>query len=94
LKCEQVATLKCASAATLAHERVAGWSCQSMAGSMRICTHDRLIDGDGFKCWHVGCSTKEAGNKAFMLRAVEDVGNFTALLKQVGISWQVGKPAL
>ena len=41
--------------------------------------HDRFIVLDGSKCWHVGCSIKDAGNKAFMISKFEDNENRNAL---------------
>lgn len=56
--------------------------------------HDRFIVVDDRSCWHVGCSIKDAGNKAFMLSAVEDEANRTALLGQIKTSWQAGTELL
>lgn len=50
--------------------------------------HDRFLVIDELKCWHVGCSIKDAGFKAFMLNNIEDKGNCNALLKQIEASWQ------
>jgi len=49
--------------------------------------HDRFIVLDNTECWHVGCSIKDAGNKAFMLSQVEDQRNRDALIKQQNNSW-------
>ena len=49
--------------------------------------HDRFIVLDSDGCWHVGCSLKDAGNKAFMISELEDENNRTALLAQVATSW-------
>ncbi|MBE7525753.1 hypothetical protein HS096_05425 [candidate division WWE3 bacterium] len=54
--------------------------------------HDRFIVLDDSTCWHVGASIKDAGNKAFMLSAVEDGENCCALLAQIDKSWQSGTP--
>ncbi len=56
--------------------------------------HDRFVVVDDLFCWHVGCSIKDAGNKAFMLSAVEDAGNRAALLAQIESSWQAGTKVL
>jgi len=45
--------------------------------------HDRFIILDDFKCWHIGCSIKDAGNKAFMISKFEDNANRDALKMQV-----------
>lgn len=50
--------------------------------------HDRFIVIDESECWHVGCSIKDAGNKAFMLSKIEDGGNCRALVAQIEASWQ------
>lgn len=49
--------------------------------------HDRFIMLDDAECWHVGCSIKDAGTKAFMLSQVEDNRNRDALIKQLNDSW-------
>lgn len=52
--------------------------------------HDRFVVVDDVACWHIGCSIKDAGNKAFMLSALEDGGNRAALLAQIEVAWQAG----
>ncbi len=52
--------------------------------------HDRFIVVDDNRCWHVGTSIKDAGNKAFMLSEVEDSANRTALITQLSASWSSG----
>ena len=42
---------------------------------------------DDSKCWHVGCSIKDAGNKAFMISKFEDNANRNALKMQVDNTW-------
>ena len=49
--------------------------------------HDRFLVIDDIKCWHIGCSIKDAGNKAFMISIIEDDGNRKALIKQIEDSW-------
>jgi hypothetical protein len=49
--------------------------------------HDRFISLDDTSCWHVGCSLKDAGNKAFMLSELEDNDNRMVLLAQIAKSW-------
>lgn len=49
--------------------------------------HDRFIILDAVDCWHVGCSIKDAGNKAFMLSKIEDQSNRDALITQLNNSW-------
>jgi hypothetical protein len=50
--------------------------------------HDRFVVIDEGECWHIGCSIKDAGNKAFMLSNIEDEGNCRALVAQIEVSWQ------
>jgi hypothetical protein len=50
--------------------------------------HDRFILLDEAHCWHVGCSIKDAGNKAFMLSQVEDAENIAAIKSQIDLTWQ------
>ena len=52
--------------------------------------HDRFIIIDDARCWHIGCSIKDAGNKAFMASMIEDTQNSTALLKTLNITWSSG----
>lgn len=52
--------------------------------------HDRFVVIDSESCWHIGCSIKDAGGKAFMLSRMEDEVNRDALLKQIGASWAIG----
>lgn len=49
--------------------------------------HDRFLVIDEAKCWHIGASIKDAGNKAFMISLIEDDGNRDALIKQIEKSW-------
>lgn len=52
--------------------------------------HDRFVVLDGRACWHIGCSIKDAGGKAFMLSQIEDDQNRDALLKQLDSAWSKG----
>ena len=49
--------------------------------------HDRFIVIDDVECWHVGCSIKDAGNRAFMLSLIEDSRNTAALVQSVNDTW-------
>jgi hypothetical protein len=49
--------------------------------------HDRFIILDNVECWHVGCSIKDAGNRAFMLSKIDDQENRDALITQLKNSW-------
>ncbi len=49
--------------------------------------HDRFIILDSTECWHLGCSIKDAGKKAFMLSQIEDAGNCQALITQLNATW-------
>ena len=52
--------------------------------------HDRFVVVDD-KCWHLGCSIKDAGNKAFMLAEIEDHGIRLAILDKIQLSWESGQ---
>ena len=54
--------------------------------------HDRFIILDKKECWHIGCSIKDAGHKAFMLSQIEDVSNSKALIVQTERSWGNAQP--
>jgi hypothetical protein len=70
------------------------WLTQHMGTGLEVRTikefHDRFIVLDDADCWHIGCSIKDAGNKAFMLSQVEDEANRAALLAQIAASWNAG----
>ena len=53
--------------------------------------HDRFLVIDEAKCWHIGASIKDAGNKAFMISLIEDDGNRAALIKQFENSWSTAQ---
>jgi hypothetical protein len=55
--------------------------------------HDRFIVLDNTKCYHVGASIKDAGNRAFMINELNDASNVEALLQQIEKSWNAGEPA-
>ena len=50
--------------------------------------HDRFIIIDKTKCWHIGSSIKDAGNKGFMLSQIEDSNNIRALLSAINDAWE------
>ncbi len=50
--------------------------------------HDRFIIIDEKECWHIGCSIKDAGNKAFMLSRIEDFRNVEELLQIIHSNWE------
>ena len=56
--------------------------------------HDRFIVIDDAECWHVGCSIKDAGNKAFMVSMIEDSRNAEALLKTLLSTWSSTTPLM
>jgi hypothetical protein len=56
--------------------------------------HDRFLLLDGSRCWHIGCSIKDAGNRAFMLSQVEDEANRTPLVAKIVDAWESGTPVL
>lgn len=71
------------------------WRTQYNSASIEIRTtedfHDRFIILDNSACWHIGCSIKDAGNKAFMLNQVEDRRNCDALIKVLTVAWSESK---
>ena len=50
--------------------------------------HDRFIIVDETECYHIGASTRNAGNKAFMISVIEDPENVQALNTQFYNSWK------
>jgi hypothetical protein len=74
------------------------WRAQHPENDLEVRTskafHDRFIVIDGRECWHIGCSIKDAGNKAFMLNNIEDEGNCRALVEQIETSWQEASTCL
>jgi len=70
------------------------WRKQNTDKALEILTtkefHDRFIVIDKTRCWHIGASIKDAGNKVFMLSQVEDEDNRDALLQQIQRSWNNG----
>lgn len=53
--------------------------------------HDRFIILDDIECWHIGCSIKDAGNKAFMLSKIEDQVNRNALITELNKAWLIAE---
>lgn len=49
--------------------------------------HDRFLVVDERECFHLGASIKDAGNKDFMIHAVEDAENIQALLLRQKAAW-------
>lgn len=49
--------------------------------------HDRFIITDDEKFWHIGCSIKDAGNKAFFISQIEDPKNIRSLLSTLNDAW-------
>ncbi len=76
---------------------VKNWREQHRDISLQVRTtkafHDRFIVVDE-SFWHVGCSLKDAGNKAFMLSQIEDDGNRRALLTEIETHWDTGEDRL
>jgi hypothetical protein len=70
------------------------WRKQNNNNTLEIRTtrefHDRFIVLDQAKCWHIGASIKDAGNKVFMISQMEDEDNRAALLQQILKSWDIG----
>ncbi len=73
---------------------MSAWRAQHTDATLEVHTtrefHDRFIVLDDSICWHIGCSIKDAGGKAFMLSKIEDDVNRVALLKQIEDSWRAG----
>ena len=49
--------------------------------------HDRFIVIDNERFWHIGCSIKDAGDKAFFLSRIEDLKNIHSLLSTLNDIW-------
>ena len=49
--------------------------------------HDRFILLDGKKCWHLGASIKDAGNKAFAMSEILSPSLVSAVLTDVDSTW-------
>lgn len=49
--------------------------------------HDRFILLDGNKCWHLGASIKDAGNKAFAMSEISSPNLVAAVLADVSTTW-------
>lgn len=54
--------------------------------------HDRFIVVDRSKCWHLGASIKDAGNKAFMLSEMTDPRTVPFLRKTLEDTWNAATP--
>jgi hypothetical protein len=52
--------------------------------------HDRFILLDGAKCWHLGASIKDAGNKAFAMSEILSPALVAAVLSDVRATWNAG----
>jgi hypothetical protein len=52
--------------------------------------HDRFIVLDGTKCWHLGASIKDAGNKAFVMSEILSPALVTAVVRDVQATWNSG----
>jgi hypothetical protein len=67
------------------------WRKQNPENTIEIRTtktfHDRFIVLDDDRCWHVGASLKDAGNKVFMLSEFEDDDNRVRLLEGIQKAW-------
>jgi len=67
------------------------WAAQHQGVAIEVRTtkefHDRFIVLDDAACWHIGCSLKDAGQRAFMLSEIEDQNNRAALVAQLNKSW-------
>ncbi len=53
--------------------------------------HDRFMIIDDCRCWHIGASIKDAGNKIFVISQLEDETNRDALARAFAQSWSKGK---
>jgi hypothetical protein len=52
--------------------------------------HDRFILIDGAKCWHLGASIKDAGNKAFLISEILSPALVATVLADVQVTWNAG----
>lgn len=54
--------------------------------------HDRFIVTDGDRCWHLGASIKDAGNKAFAMSEVLSATIRAAIRTDVETTWNAARP--
>lgn len=54
--------------------------------------HDRFIVTDGDRCWHLGASIKDAGNKAFAMSEVLSATIRAAIRTDVDTTWNAARP--
>jgi hypothetical protein len=54
--------------------------------------HDRFVIADGSRCWHVGSSIKDAGNKAFAMSEILSPTIQTAIKADVEATWSAASP--
>jgi len=89
----RVLTMKCPKDFGLECQR---WQSQNPDKTLEVRTatvfHDRFLVLDGTRCWHIGASIKDAGNKVFMVSEVEDPTNRAALIEQISKSWVGASP--
>lgn len=52
--------------------------------------HDRFVLLDGARCWHLGASIKDAGNKAFAMSEIVSPGIAAAVQADVLAAWNAG----
>jgi hypothetical protein len=50
--------------------------------------HDRFILLDGTKCWHLGASIKDAGNKAFVMSEILSPSIVASVTQDVEATWK------
>jgi len=53
--------------------------------------HDRFIILDDERCFHLGASIKDAGNKAFLMSELEDSSNLSVFLESLKNTWDNGE---
>jgi hypothetical protein len=54
--------------------------------------HDRFVVTDGDRCWHLGASIKDAGNKAFAMSEVLSTTIKSAIRTDVDATWNAARP--
>ena len=54
--------------------------------------HDRFVVTDGDRCWHLGASIKDAGNKAFAMSEILSPAIKAAIRTDLDTTWNTAHP--
>ena len=54
--------------------------------------HDRFVVTDGDRCWHLGASIKDAGNKAFAMSEILNPAIKAAIRTDLDTTWNTAHP--